>query len=155
MKRTAIALCLTAAMMLGVAVPAGAQTLSPGSANFPPTPFRQNSAPIAFSFTNTSLAPVNSNVATENTYTSGSFFETNDCPLFVPAGGSCTISVVFSPYTVQPAAKSGTLHAGGATAPLTGTGYLPGSGGKKKCKKKGKKRAAVAKKKKCGKKKKK
>jgi hypothetical protein len=56
---------------------------------------------------------------------------------------------VFTPYTLTPAAKSGTLHAVGLTAQLTGKGYLKGQG--KKCKK-GKKGAAAAKKKKCKKK---
>lgn len=152
MKRFAITASLCAGLILGIAAPAGAQTLTPASARFPDTPFRVDSAPIPFTLTNTGPTPLLTNVGTSNTYTSGTFKETNTCPDFLIAGASCAINVVFAPYTLTPAEKSGTLFAGDKTSALSGKGYLKGSGGKTKCKK-GKKGASAAKKKKCGKKK--
>ena len=148
MKR-AIVVPLAAGALLGaVASPAAAQTLTPTSANFPPTPFRTDSAPIPFTYTNNTAGFVDGASGTSNTYTSGTFkVGSSTCPSLVPAGASCTVNVVFAPYTITPAAKSGTLFVGTQTAALTGTGYLPKAGGKK-CKK-GKKGAAAAKKKKC------
>ncbi len=152
MPRRLVAPVLALALCACAAAPAAAQTLSPTSAVFPDTPFRADSAPIPFTLANTTGGSLTSEVATSNSYTSGTFKQTNNCGDFLPAGATCTINVVFSPYTLTPAQKSGTLYAGGLVAGLSGKGILESQGGGKKkgCKKKGKKRASAAKgKKKC------
>lgn len=154
MKRTAVAASIVTCLALGLAAPsAGAQTLSPTSAVFPPTKVRTDSAPIRFTLT-AGMLPLQPSIGTgENSYAQGTFKETNTCPkdgLQLPATQSCFIDVVFAPYLSTPVNKSNVLYAGGMTAPLSGSVKAAG-GGKKKCKK-GKKRSAAAAKKKCKKK---
>lgn len=150
MKRNATILGLAAAMTLGLVVPAGAQTLSPTSATFPPTPLRTDSAPIRFTLT-AGATPMDSATGVgENTYALGTFKSTDNCPSVLTAFQSCSIDVVFAPYLPTPVQKSNVLYAGGMIAPLSGS-VKAAAGGKKgkKCKKGKKRSAAAAKKKKC------
>jgi hypothetical protein len=153
MKRITVAVSLTASLALGLVVPsAGAQTLSPTSANFPPTPLRTDSAPIRFTLTAGATTMDSATGVGENTYALGTFKETNTCPSVLAPLESCFIDVVFAPYLPTPVHKTNVLYAGGMTAPLSGD--VKTAGGKKKCKK-GKKGSAAAAKKKCKKGKKK
>lgn len=150
MKSTAITSSVIACLALGLVVPsAGAQTLTPTSADFPPTPVRTDSAPIRFILT-AGMLPLSPSIGVgENSYSQGTFKETNTCPkdgFQLPAMQSCFIDVVFAPYLPTPVNKSNVLYAGGMTAPLSGS--VRTAGGKKKCKK-GKGKSAAAAKKKC------
>jgi hypothetical protein len=166
MRRLAVITVLTGVMTLIAAAPAPAQqlTLTPSSANFPPTPLRTDSAPIRFTLTNGPGAlffEVEVGFAFKTSAQEQSFKQTNTCPQFIGPMESCFIDVVFAPDRPTPVHKSDILFGGGGEgaprAKLSGDVKSSGgsSGGKKKgCKKKGKKRSAAAAKKKCKKKKK-
>jgi len=98
----------------------GAATLIPTTQDFGSTPINFASAPQTFTLTNNSTFPINSPMIT----TTGPFNITSSTCASIPANGSCTIVVTFTPTAVGPA--TGTLSAAaGATnllANLTGTG---------------------------------
>ena len=112
----------------GTAAPANPVTLTPGSATFPTTN-AGSSSPITFTLANSGSAD-----ALITAFSSGNpaFTLTFNCPgLDIPAGGTCTVTVTFSPTTAGP--QSGTLSfqyfSAGTTmtvaAPISGLGTAP------------------------------
>lgn len=98
----------------------GAATLTPTTQDFGSVPINFPSLPQTFSITNNSTFPINS----PQINVTGPFsIATNNCTTIL-AGGTCTITLIFTPVAVGPA--TGTLSAAaGATsllANLTGTG---------------------------------
>ncbi len=73
---------------------AGVATLTPTTVNFPATPVRTASAPIAVTLSNTGNAPMGVGPIT---IVVGDFTETNNCPLVLAAGANCTVNVTFRP----------------------------------------------------------
>lgn len=156
MRRAAIAVCLSAALLASTAGPTGAATLAPTSASFGNEPVGDVSVPKTFTVT---ADPVDA-VLPLTVATTGDFKQTNNCPSTIGflTTTSCTINATFAP--TAGGARTGTLTTtslvvGGPTAALAGTGTRSGNASATKCKKKGKKKAkkgAVAAKKKHGKK---
>ncbi len=101
----------------------GAATLTPTSNDFGSVAVGFSSAPFTFTWTNNSTFPGGVTSLTS----SGDFTATPIGCTNVPAGGSCTINVVFTPTSIG--SRTGTLTVGssGSTllASLTGTGIPP------------------------------
>jgi Abnormal spindle-like microcephaly-assoc'd, ASPM-SPD-2-Hydin len=71
--------------------------LAPGSLNFQAEPLGQSSAPRTVTLTNTGTDAVNLNNISIDGSASADFAQTNTCGSSVAPGGSCTISVTFTP----------------------------------------------------------
>jgi hypothetical protein len=104
-------------------------SLSPTSIAFGTQPINTTSAPQTVTVTNTSAVPLVINSISLGGANPGRFGQTNNCPIGgagLPAGGSCTISVTFTPN--RRVARSATLivRDNAANSPqtvaLTGTG---------------------------------
>jgi Alpha-1,3-glucanase catalytic domain D1/Alpha-1,3-glucanase catalytic domain D2/F5/8 type C domain/Abnormal spindle-like microcephaly-assoc'd, ASPM-SPD-2-Hydin/HYDIN/CFA65/VesB-like, Ig-like domain/Cep192 domain 4 len=108
---------------------------------YPPYPVTGvNASPTALTFgpqvTGTTSAaqsvtvsnPTSAAASVSSISTSGAFAQTNNCGSSIAAGGSCTVSVTFSPTATGSASGSLTINAGGVTntVSLTGTGTAPG-----------------------------
>jgi hypothetical protein len=117
------------------ATPIALPTPRPSAIGFsPPTlTFSQNvgttSDPQAITITNFGGSQLNG----LNLSAGGGFSETNDCPMALSAGSSCTVSVAFTPQAVGPVTgalmvtdDSGNLGSTQAV-PLDGTGTTPGA----------------------------
>jgi hypothetical protein len=72
--------------------------------------------------------PTGSAASVSSIATTGDFAQTNTCGSSIAAGGSCTVSVTFSPTATGSRTGSLTVNAGGATntVSLSGTGTAPG-----------------------------
>jgi len=77
----------------GNSVSAGYPTLNPTNLTFPDTLIGSTSDPQYVTLTNTGTGPLG-NISV---YSYGDFPTSNDCPLSLPAGAYCTITVSFSP----------------------------------------------------------
>ena len=101
----------------------GQPTLNPTSADFGSEAFNFTTAPKTFVWKNNSSFTYGVTSIT----TSGDFAQTNNCSS-VAAGGTCTISVAFTPTALGSRTGTLTVQSSGGntlTAPLTGTG-VPG-----------------------------
>lgn len=103
-------------------------TLSPPSLSFGSQVINTASGALVTQLSNTGT----SGLTVSSVTASGDFSETNNCAA-VPAGSSCNISVVFTPEAAQSLTGTltithdvGTVYAGVAVVPLTGTGTAPG-----------------------------
>jgi hypothetical protein len=76
------------------------------------------------------LLPTSSAAPVSSVTASGDFAQTSTCGSSIPAGGSCTVSVTFTPTATGARAGTLTVSAGGTTntVSLTGTGTTPGGG---------------------------
>ena len=115
------------ASLTGVGVAAGSVTLSPTSLNFGNQTVGTASSAQSVTLTNSQSASLTiSSIAV-----SGDYSQTNNCATSIPANGSCTISVVFTPTTTG--TRTGTLtvtdNGPGSpqTASLTGVGVQSSS----------------------------
>jgi len=72
--------------------------------------------------------PTSSAASVSSVSVSGPFAETNNCGSSIAAGGSCTVSVTFSPTASGSATGTLTVNAGGVTdtVALSGSGIAPG-----------------------------
>lgn len=104
----------------------GAVTLSPSSLNFGDQTVNTTSSPQISTLMNTGNGTLTITSIGSN---STEFTETNNCGTSVPAGGSCTIKVTFTPLSpgTQNAAVSITDNAPNSpqSLPLSGVGVLP------------------------------
>ncbi len=108
--------------LAGNGVSGGVVAFSPASLTFPATVMGKSSAPQSVTLNNTGTAPLQ--VASVSV--SGDYTQTNTCANTVAAGGSCTITVTFTPSynAVRPGWININLTdpAGIQTMMLTGTG---------------------------------
>ena len=99
-------------------------SISPTAVGFGTVATGSTSAAQAVTVTNsgTAAAPVGSITAT------GDFAQTNTCGSSIAAGGSCTVSVRFTPTATGSRTGNLTISASGITntVPLSGTGVAPG-----------------------------
>jgi len=99
---------------------------TPGSLNFANQQVDTSSAPQTIKLTNNGSAALSLNGIT---VAGAAFAETNNCPPSIPAGGSCSISVTFTPPGAG--AKTGTIYVTDSANPpnqtisLSGTGIQP------------------------------
>lgn len=107
----------------------GAVTLTPPSLNFGNQTVGITSSPQISTLTNTGNGTLTITSITVTGANSGDFAEKNNCGTSVPAGGSCNISVTFTPTGTgsRNAAVSITDDAPDSpqSIPLTGVGVLP------------------------------
>lgn len=106
-------------------------TLTPNSAAFPSTNAGSSSS-MTFTLTNLTTNTYDAFSSTSN----GAFTQSNNCPsaYVLPAGGSCTITVTFSPSTTGPQSDTLTVKyynsvpntSATLTAALSGVGTAPG-----------------------------
>jgi trimeric autotransporter adhesin len=102
----------------GTAVQATA-TISPtGAINFGGALAGASSAPVTVTIANSGTAPAVLAVAGASVNPAGNFKSTNNCTAGVPAGGSCTLTVTFTPLASPVTAPCGST-AGAKTATLT------------------------------------
>jgi hypothetical protein len=104
--------------------PSSSVTTSPGSLNFGSVATGTTSAAQTVTVSN----PTGSAAAVSSITAGGDFAQTDNCGSSIPANGSCTVNVTFTPSA--PGARTGTLTvtAGGVTdtVSLSGTGIAPG-----------------------------
>lgn len=91
--------------------------VSPTAIDFS-TPLNVPSAAQLMNVTNTGTAALTINRIALGGANPGQFSQTNNCPGSLPIGGSCTVSVVFTPTNVGTGTKSATLNVNVA-APAT------------------------------------
>src|SRR5712691_9327862 len=105
-----------------------AQTLTPTSLSFGNWVVQTTSTPKAIVLKNTTTVPL----AVSSISVSGDFGQTSTCPIApatLAAGGSCKISLTFTPTVLG--VRTGTLTVSDnasnspQTAPLSGTGLIP------------------------------
>jgi hypothetical protein len=96
--------------------------ISPSSYNFGSQAVGTASSPEAFDLTNTGGAAL----AISSITASGDFSQTNNCGAGLASGGSCTISVTFTPS--QTGARSGAITVSDNASPATQTISLTGTG---------------------------
>jgi hypothetical protein len=142
MRRAAIAIGLSVAMLGSTAASAGAATLSPSSAFFGNEAVGEVTKPKIFTLT---AEPADA-VLPLTIATTGDFKQTNNCPSTIGflTASSCEINVIFAPKARG--ARTGTLSTtslilGGPSAALAGTGTQGNPLNAGKCKKKGKAKA--------------
>lgn len=95
--------------------------ISPGNLNFGAVAVGTSSQPKLVKLTNQQATAVNIKAIA----TSGNYTQTNNCPSSLPAGGSCSIQVVFQPTSstvIQGAMSFSTDATGPAPVSLVGTG---------------------------------
>jgi hypothetical protein len=99
-------------------------SISPNAVGFGTVATGSSSAaqPVTVTNSGSAAAPVSSIT------TSGDFSQTNTCGTSIAAGGSCTVSVKFTPTATGSRSGSLTVTASGitSTVPLSGTGVAPG-----------------------------
>jgi hypothetical protein len=97
---------------------------SPGSLNFGAVATGSTSSAQTVTVSN----PQNSAAAVSSIATTGDFSQTNTCGSSIPANGSCSVSVTFSPSAGGSRTGTLTVNAGGTTSTvsLSGTGVAPG-----------------------------
>jgi hypothetical protein len=139
MRRPVPVLCLSMALIAVPASTAGAQTISPTSADFGSVEVGKTSAPKAFVIT-AGLVQLETDPRTNG----NDFFHKSGCGGTLQPGQSCTAYVTFT--ATAPGRRTGELIAGfgGPRATLTGTGKA-----KKKKRCKNKRTGKVVKRKKC------
>jgi Abnormal spindle-like microcephaly-assoc'd, ASPM-SPD-2-Hydin len=119
---------VTHAVTVSVVVPQTSVRLSTTSLTFSSQKVKTSSDPQNITVTNTGKAPL----ALSPISLSGSFSQTNTCGVSIKAGGSCTISVTFTPKVVGTISQRMSLRDGDPTSPqsitLTGTGLPTPSG---------------------------
>lgn len=97
-------------------------SLAPASLAFPGTPVGVSSAPQTVTLMNQG----NASLSISSILVSGNFAQSNNCGTTVPAAGSCTLSVTFTPAAAGPLTGSITFidNANGSpqVIPLTGSG---------------------------------
>jgi hypothetical protein len=96
---------------------------SPASLNFGNQPVGTSSQPLNVTLTNNGSTSLGINSIT---LSGPSFSETNKCGSWVPAGGSCTISVTFTP--LGSGLMTGTVYVADTAVPPTQTISLSGTG---------------------------
>ncbi len=84
------------------------------------------STPVTVTITNSGVTPAILNVGVPSVTPAGNFTATNNCNTGVPAAGSCTLKVTFTPPAVPAAAPCGST-VGPKTATLTITDNAPTS----------------------------
>jgi hypothetical protein len=99
-------------------------TASPTALSFGPQTTSTTSSAQAVTVSN----PTSSAASVSSISVSGDFAQTNTCGSSIAAGGSCTVSVTFTPTATGTRTGSLTINAGGATlaVSLSGTGTPPG-----------------------------
>jgi len=103
-------------------------SLSPAGINFPGQTLGTTSAIQTLTLTNSG----GSNMTVTGIAITGDFTQTNNCPLMLAAGASCTVSVSFTPTVVGP--RSGTVSTTGnaanspQSASFSGNGLAPAGG---------------------------
>ncbi|MFD0331687.1 choice-of-anchor D domain-containing protein [Streptacidiphilus monticola] len=99
-------------------------TTSPSALNFGSVAQGSTSPAQTVTVTN----PTGSAAAVSSVTASGDFAQTNTCGSSIPANGSCTVSVTFSPTAAGSRSGTLTVTAGGVTntVALSGTGTAPG-----------------------------
>jgi len=106
----------------GTGLAAPLVSLNPTSLTFPDQPVGTSSTPQPLTLTNTGSATLN----LDSIVASGDFSETNTCGSSVTVGGSCTISVTFTPTAVGLRTGSLVLTDNASDSPqtvsLSGTG---------------------------------
>jgi hypothetical protein len=104
----------------GIGIKEGAVNITPPSATFPATAVGGTSAATMFTVTNPGGAAVMPTISISGEFTQSA----TTCMMSLPAGGTCTVSVVFKPTSGGLKTGSITVSAGGsvAAATLTGTG---------------------------------
>ncbi len=104
--------------------PSTGVTVAPTALNFGSTPTGSTSAAQTVTVSN----PTNAAAAVSSIATSGDFAQTNNCGSSIPASGSCTVSVTFTPTAAGTRSGTLTVNAGGVTntVSLSGTGTAPG-----------------------------
>jgi Abnormal spindle-like microcephaly-assoc'd, ASPM-SPD-2-Hydin/Beta-propeller repeat len=110
----------------GTAVQATATVSPTGTISFGGTLAGTSSAPVTVTIANSGTAPAVLTVAGASVNPPGNFTSTNNCNAGVPAGGSCTLAVTFTPLASPVAAPCGST-AGAKTATLTITDNAPTS----------------------------
>ncbi|WP_435179021.1 choice-of-anchor D domain-containing protein [Actinacidiphila sp. bgisy145] len=104
--------------------PASGVTASPSALSFGSVATGGTSAAQSVTVSN----PTGSAAAVSSISATGDFAQTNTCGSSIAAGGSCTVSVKFSPTATGSRTGSLTVNAGGVTSTvaLSGTGTAPG-----------------------------
>jgi hypothetical protein len=108
----------------GSSLSAGVATLNPTSLTFPTILVGQTSVPQSATLTNTGTGAL----GITNIYSYGDFPETNNCPASLAVGGSCTITVTFTPSNAGTDYGSVNISTDGAyyvSLNMTGTGQAP------------------------------
>jgi lysophospholipase L1-like esterase len=112
--------------------PAPAVALTPASLAFGAHDVGTTSAPLASTLRNSGTAPLTISVIDLAGANAADFAQTNDCPLApatLPAGSSCTISVLFTPSAGGARSAAVTIADDASDSPqslaLTGTGAQP------------------------------
>jgi parallel beta-helix repeat protein len=104
--------------------PASGVTAQPGALSFGATATGASSAAQTVTVSN----PTGSAAAVSSIAVTGDFKQTNNCGSSIAAGGSCTVSVTFTPTAAGTRTGTLTVNAGGVTntVSLSGTGTAPG-----------------------------
>jgi hypothetical protein len=121
-------------MLSGTATaPVVGVTFAPTSLSFASTPVGDTSPTQAAVLTNIGSAPLTLNSISA----SADFLETNNCPASLPAKGSCTVNVQFSPEAMgsktgavtvtYPSGSQQLMLSGTAIAPIVGVSFAPTS----------------------------
>ena len=116
---------LALAILSGVALPATAQTLIPGTYDFGNWAVQTTSPAKTFNLDNTKSVPLTIN----SILASGDFAESSDCPVApntLAAGATCQIEVTFTPTTIGIQTGTLTVTDSGVSSPQTA--QLTGSG---------------------------
>ncbi|MFL4907896.1 choice-of-anchor D domain-containing protein [Streptomyces sp. MMS24-I2-30] len=104
--------------------PSEGVTATPGALNFGSVPTGSTSDAQTVTVSN----PTNAAAPVSSVSTSGDYAQTNTCGSSIPANGSCTVSVKFTPTATGSRSGALTVDAGGIThtVALSGTGTAPG-----------------------------
>ena len=102
---------------------------SPTSLNFATQNVGTTSGPQAVMLTNTEKTPISISSIGITGANSGNFVQTNNCPASLPANGSCTVSVTFTPSSpanfVANLSVSDSLPGSPQVVALSGSGFIP------------------------------
>jgi Beta-propeller repeat/HYDIN/CFA65/VesB-like, Ig-like domain len=93
--------------------PGPAVTFTPNPLDFGDQTYNTSSTPQTITLTNSGTATLN----ITGISTTGDFAETNNCPAAVPVGGTCTITVTFTPSSTGTIASSVTVTDDAANSP--------------------------------------
>jgi hypothetical protein len=109
--------------------PAPIVSLSPTSLSFGSVDLGVSSAPLSVTLTNTGTATLNIASMSLTGTNAGDFSGTSNCPSSVLAGGSCTISMTFTPTATGARSAAVSIADNASNSPqtigLSGTGFEP------------------------------
>jgi hypothetical protein len=104
-------------------------TLAPPALSFPDTPLNLPSLPLLTTLTNTGGAPLAISSIAITGSNATNFIQTNTCGSTVPVGGTCLISVIFTPTVSGSRTANVTVTDNASpatqTVPLSGNGITP------------------------------